>query len=199
MDKTDTTCIIKPVAENFHGTTVVHPDHLKPFNIMETPQLSPHWNKAVARTLNMNNFITMILLFMTFSLALGSPIKITKMEILNELDMTTPQLRKPILQESWKATEVNLNTSKREIRPFPTLEIMPMRNPARLEVHREDYRYDSDLIHKGGLIFKETNLILKIIDSQTSLTQPIDLDHLVEDAKQWNSIIKKANEKHSHC
>ena len=74
MDKTDTTCIIKPVAENFHGTTVVHPDHLKPFNIVDKPELSPHWNKAVARTLNMNNVLTMILLFLTFTLTLGSPI-----------------------------------------------------------------------------------------------------------------------------
>jgi hypothetical protein len=194
MDKTDTTCIIKPVAENFHGTTVVHPDHLKPFNIMETPKLSPHWNKAVARTLNMNNFITMILLFMSLSLTLGSPIEITKIDIIHELDMKTQHMRKPILNDSWKNEPQSQNNSKRGTNQPPTPEILSMRNPARLEVHREDYRYDSDLIHKGGLIFKETNLILKIIDSQTSLTQPIDLDHLVKDAREWNMIVTKANE-----
>jgi hypothetical protein len=173
IDKTDTTCTIQPVADNFSGTALVHPDHLKPFHTTSTPALAPSWNKHIAHRLNMPHFM---MLFLTIFSLMATPLAFPQ----NAIKHNLPDLDLSISVPTNRPVTSHLQTA---LRTKPTL-----------DVHTETYKFNSELAHKGGLIFKQTNTRIKIKTSTTSLTQPIELEHLVQDVRDWNIYMDQAND-----
>jgi hypothetical protein len=108
-------------------------------------------------------------------------------------------LTQPQVSEGWSDNIAHkLNLSRRPTANmlqllFGVLLFLPLMSTAPVPP-LTPYHYDTNVVHRGGLLYAQTPQSIRIAQESLSLTQPIELQDLAHDATAWKSTLLRAKQ-----